>query len=594
VTTRKPLYKSPDPQIVALAKNYGNRPEALLDILREVQDQRGWLSREAIIDVAQVLHIPPERAYGVASFYSMLYLSPREKEIIRLCDGPVCWLKGAFEVQRTFAGEPPGGKQATFSEFAEALSIPTITVERTSCLGLCDRAPAALIGDQQAGPLTPNDIPRIRSGWRGSPIDYAQPRPGEVRVMMANAGKVDPDSIDSALASGVYQALQKALTLSPEEIIQEVENSGLTGRGGAGFPVGRKWRFVAQAQRLPHYVICNADESEPLIFKDRVLIDTNPHQILEGMAIAGYATGSNEAYIYIRGEYASQAQRLERAIQQAQERGWLGENIRGSGFSFHIHVHRGAGAYICGEETALIESLEGKRGEPRPRPPYPPSYGYRGYPTLVNNVESFAAVPAIILNGHQWYRTLGNPSPDSSITPGTKIYMVLGHINQPGLFEAPFGLTLRQIIDEFGGGMQPGSNFHFALTGGAAGTFVPPDLLDIPIDYASAAKGVSLGAGAFLICDQSVSPVALLRQLLHFFNVESCGKCTPCRLGTYQSLQILDRLLAGKGHPDDVENLARLADVMQVASFCGLGQSVAIPVKSALRYFKEAFISAIK
>jgi NADH:ubiquinone oxidoreductase subunit F (NADH-binding) len=344
---------------------------------------------------------------------------------------------------------------------------------------------------------------------------------------------------------------------------------------------------VAQARAVPKYIVCNADESEPLIFKDRVLIDTNPHQILEGMAVAGYACGAQEAFIYIRGEYVSQATRLRNAIQQAEQAGWLGEKIQGSEFSFHIHVHMGAGAYICGEETALIESLEGKRGEPRTRPPYPPTYGYRGLPTLVNNVESYAAVPAIILNGANWYRSLSGAA-----IPGTKIYMLLGHVRRPGLFEAPFGLTLRQIIDDFGGGMRDGSQFNFALTGGAAGTIVREALMDTPIDYASAAKGISLGAGAFLVCDQTVSPVAFLRELLHFFASESCGKCTPCRVGTYRAHAVLTRMANGKGQTGDVDELKALAEVMFDSSFCGLGQSVPIPMRSALTQFAQVFQEA--
>jgi NADH:ubiquinone oxidoreductase subunit F (NADH-binding) len=307
------------------------------------------------------------------------------------------------------------------------------------------------------------------------------------------------------------------------------------------------------------------------------------------MAIAGFACGAQEAFIYIRGEYVSQAKRLEHAIQEAEQAGWLGEHIHGSDFSFHIHVHLGAGAYICGEETALIESLEGKRGEPRTRPPYPPTAGYHGLPTLVNNVESYAAVPAIILNGANWYRGLSGAA-----TPGTKIYMLLGHINQPGLFEAPFGLTLRQVIEDFGGGLRSGSTFNFALTGGAAGTIVPASLLDIPIDYASSAKGISLGAGAFLICDQTVSPVAFLCELLHFFAVESCGKCTPCRVGTYRSYEILTRMAAGQGMPGDVDELLALAEVMFDSSFCGLGQSVPTPMRSALTQFTHIFEAAEK
>ena len=575
MTNPRIRYKPIDPQIEALASKHGNHPEAVLEIFQELQEEFGGLSQEAISDVARCLKIPQEKAYGVASFYSMLSLEPVKTRIVHVCDGPVCWLKRAAQVKDQFTTE---GRHSGW------------IVERTSCLGLCDRAPAAFVEGEQAGPLGPDDFSKVSNGWRGEKTDYSHALPGEVRLMMVDAGHIDPDSLLSAIEHGAYTGLKKALSLSPEQVIVEVENSGLTGRGGAGFPVGRKWRFVAQAGRKPSYIICNADESEPLIFKDRVLIDTNPHQILEGMAISGYATGSHEAYIYIRGEYPAQAERLERAIHQAEEAGYLGSNILESEFSFHIHVHRGAGAYICGEETALIESLEGKRGEPRARPPYPPTFGYLGQPTLVNNVESYAAAPHILKMGASWYRSVG--SQVQGVTPGTKMYMVLGHVKRPGLFEAPFGLTLRQVIDDFGGGMLPGSQFNFALTGGAAGTIVPPSLIDLPIDYPSAAKGVSLGAGAFLICDQTISPVAFLRELLHFFKVESCGKCTPCRIGTFESHQILERLAAGDGRPGDTDRLFHLGEVMQVASFCGLGQAVAIPVKSAINQFRDAFMAA--
>jgi NADH:ubiquinone oxidoreductase subunit F (NADH-binding)/NADH:ubiquinone oxidoreductase subunit E len=568
----KSQIKPVSPEVAAVADRYGKDPQAVLEILRELDNRQGGLTADTVTDVANALKLPPSRAYGVASFYSMLSLRPR-KNVVRVCDGPVCWLRRAsdtrYALDSILAGEADW------------------TVERTSCLGLCDRAPAVLVNQDQAGPIPAAEAERICQGWRGIPTDYSHPRPGELRVMMANAGKIDPDSIQSALEYGAYQGLKRALTFSPEQVIAEVEASGLTGRGGAGFPVGRKWRFVFQAPRTPKYIICNADESEPLIFKDRVLIDTHPHQLIEGMAIAGYACGAREGTIYIRGEYAHQAERLERAIHQAKEHGWLGEKIQGSDFSFDIHVHLGAGAYICGEETALIESLEGKRGEPRIRPPYPPSVGYMGYPSLVNNVESYSAVPAILVNGAAWYKGLSNYS-----TSGTKLYMILGHVNTPGLFEAPFGLTLRQVIDEFGGGMQPGSTFKFALTGGAAGTIVPPSLLDIPMDYASGQKGVGLGAGAFLICDQSVSVVAFLREELRFFAAESCGKCTPCRVGTQRSFDILTRMAEGKGQPGDIADLKALADVMCDSSFCGLGQSVPTPMTTALTHFAEEFEAA--
>jgi NADH:ubiquinone oxidoreductase subunit F (NADH-binding)/NADH:ubiquinone oxidoreductase subunit E len=554
-----------DPEILALADTHARDPEALLAIFQTLQARHGGLTRAAIQDTARALHLPAERAFGVASFYSMLSLSPRApgQRVAQVCDGPACWLKA---------------RHTPAPDFGEGWEKV-----RTSCLGLCDRAPAALVDEHPVGPLSADGGP-TRS--EPSPV-YVQPRPGERRVMLARAGQIDPDSLESALAQGAYSALRQALAQSPEAVLAVVENSKLTGRGGAGFPAGRKWRMVAREPATPRYVVCNADESEPLVFKDRVLIDSDPHQLLEGMALAGYAVGAREGFIYIRGEYGPQAARLERAIQQAEAQGWLGEGIHGTGFSFHLHVHRGAGAYICGEETALLESLEGKRGEPRLRPPYPTTHGYRGQPTLVNNVETFSAVPAIVLSGADWYRSLS-----TAATPGTKLYTLLGHINRPGLFEAPFGLTLRQIVDDFGGGMAPGARFHFALTGGAAGTIVPEALLDLPIDYASAAQGVSLGAGAFLICDQTVSPVAMLRELLHFFEVESCGKCTPCRIGTHQARLILDRLAQQQGQPGDIAQLTQLAEVLQTASFCGLGQSAAIPLKSALQHFGPLFQAA--
>jgi NADH-quinone oxidoreductase subunit F len=565
MTNKKIKYQPIQPEVLELAAEHGNNPEAILEVLNDIQAEHGGLSRQAITDTARALGLPAHRAYGIATFYSMLSLEERKK-VLRVCDGPVCWLK-----------------RASVEAWKKKMPPDDYTVERTSCLGLCDRAPAVLVDDEQAGPASPRDASRVTRGWRGGPTDYSKPRRGELRVMTALIGKIDPDSIDDALAHGVYGGIHSALQKTPEEVIAVIEASGLQGRGGAGFPVGRKWKFVAAEKRTPRYLVCNADESEPLIFKDRVLMDTNPHQLLEGITIGGYACGASEAWIYIRGEYESQARRLENAIRQAEAKNLLGENILGSGFSFKIHVHRGAGAYICGEETALIESLEGKRGEPRLRPPFPPQYGFRGQPTAVNNVESFYAVPHILKHGADWWKSLTGYA-----VGGTKIYMVLGHVKNPGLFEAPFGLTLRQII-KMGGGVAEGSKFQFALCGGAAGTIVDKSLLDVPLDYASSQKGISLGAGAFLICDQTVSPVAFLRELLHFFAAESCGKCTPCRVGTWRSLEILNRLAAAQGHAGDVEELKALSAVMLDSSFCGLGQSVPIPMNSAMKNFGKAF-----
>ncbi|MBI5352900.1 MAG: NADH-quinone oxidoreductase subunit NuoF [Chloroflexi bacterium] len=575
MTNKKIVYKPVDHEIAELAHHHGGTQEATLEVLKDL-GAKNKLNPVTITEAARALHIPAHEAYGMATFYSMLSLEERKK-VLRVCDGPVCWLKRATA---------DGGRQTVVDEWSSMVNGQW-SVERSSCLGLCDRAPAVLVEDEQAGPVSPKDAKKVCEGWRGVPTEYSKPRKGEVRVMTSLIGKVDPDEIDSALEHGLYDGLKKALQSDPTTVLAEVESSGLQGRGGAGFPVGRKWRFVASEKRTPRYIVCNADESEPLIFKDRVLMETNPHQLLEGIVIAGYACGASEAWIYIRGEYEHQARRLERAIDQAKAKNLLGKNILGSGFSFDIHVHRGAGAYICGEETALLESLEGKRGEPRLRPPYPPTSGFRGQPTAVNNVESFCAVPHILKNGAEWWKSISTYS-----VPGTKMYMVLGHVNHPGLFEAPFGLTLRQIIDDFGGGMIKGSKFKFALCGGAAGTIVDEKLLDIPIDFASSQKGISLGAGSFLVCDESVSPVAFLRELLHFFAVESCGKCTPCRVGTWRSLEILNRMASGKGQQGDVEELTTLASLMHDSSFCGLGQSVPIPMKSVLTHFEAEFKKA--
>jgi len=574
MTNKTSRFKPVPPEVLEIAGDLDKNPEGLLELLSKFQTLPDSLSRENITHAASLLNVPAHRAYGVTTFYSMLATEPK-KNILRVCDGPVCWLKRA-----SASGTDPGKAVADFTE-----AMPQDwTVERTSCLGLCDRAPAVLVNDEQAGPVTPDQAQKVCQGWQGVPTDHSQPRPGEMRLILANSDRIDPDDIQSAIQYGAYQGLQATLKTSPQEVIATLEASGLQGRGGAGFPVGRKWKFVAQAAGSLKYMIANADESEPLIFKDRVLIDTNPHQLLEGMAIGGYACGASQAYIYIRGEYVHQAARLERAIHQAEELGWLGENIMGSGFSFHIHVHPGAGAYICGEETALIESLEGKRGEPRLRPPYPPSFGFRGCPTAVNNVESYSAVPFIMKNGVEAWKQAS-----SYTVPGTKLYMILGHVKKPGLFEAPFGLTLRKVIDDFGGGMLDGSTFKFALTGGAAGTLVNSDFLDIPLDYSSSQKGIGLGAGAFLVCDQSVSPVAFLRELLKFFAAESCGKCTPCRVGTWRAYNLLCRMAKGEITGQELDELKALSENMLLASFCGLGQSVPIPINSALANFAAEF-----
>jgi NADH:ubiquinone oxidoreductase subunit F (NADH-binding)/NADH:ubiquinone oxidoreductase subunit E len=563
--------KRTDAAVAAAVAAHGCSADAVLPVLQAAQAaDQGSLDKQALGAVADALQVSDARVQGVASFYSQLSLQSRAANVLRLCDGPVCMLQGAASMRAAVEAAAPCGAWA---------------IERCSCLGLCDRAPAALRGQEPCGPIMPDRAGDILGGIAcDRPPSYAEPLPGEVRVTMARIGRVDPDSIASAIDAGAYRALHAALGSSPADILDTVDRSGLRGCGGAGFPAGRKWRMVAQAAGPQKYVVGNADESEPGSFKDRVLMDGDPHLLLEGLALAGYAVGAGEGIIYIRGEYEWIARRLERAILQAEQHGCLGANIRGSGFSFRVHVHRGAGAYICGEETALLESLEGRRGEPRIRPPYPTTCGYHGKPTLVNNVETLCFVPWIVGRSAEWFRTLSTPG-----NPGTKMFTVTGHINRPGAFEAPLGITLRQVIEQFGGGMRAGSRFKAALTGGAAGMIVPSTLLDVPIDFSSAQHGVALGSGAMLIVDQSVSVPRLLTWILHFFEMESCGKCTPCREGTREARLICERLAAGRGSATDVAELRRLAHLLDLTSLCGLGRSVRWPVESALRHFSNEF-----
>lgn len=417
-------------------------------------------------------------------------------------------------------------------------------------------------------------------GWLRTHKGY---NPTEQRVVLERAGRIDPENIEEFIAADGYEALGKALSqMTPEAVIDVVEKSGLQGRGGAGFPTGRKWRFVRAARGDKKYIVCNADESEPGTFKDRMVLEGDPHTLLEAMALAGYAIGADEGYIYVRGEYGLAYQRLQKAILQAQEFGFLGNHIFGTNFNFHIHVHAGAGAYVCGEETALIESIEGKRGEPRSRPPYPVTNGLWGKPTLVNNVETLANIPAILRHGAEWYKSLGTPS-----SPGTKVYTIMGNVNFRGVIEVPMGITLREVINIYARGMKPGSVLKMAQTGGSSGSIIPAALQDTPMDFESFRKaGVSLGSGALLICDQNTCIVDLVRVLLQFFCFESCGKCTPCRVGTQRAYEILKKISRGEGKLEDLDTLVFLMYEMERASNCGLGQTAIVPIRDMLKYFR--------
>jgi NADH-quinone oxidoreductase subunit F len=411
------------------------------------------------------------------------------------------------------------------------------------------------------------------------------------RVVLDRAWTVDPDNINEVLAAGGYRALEKIFSekLTPEMVIEEVKKSGLRGRGGAGFPTGMKWEFTRKASGSDKFIICNADEGEPGTFKDRLILEGDPHKLIEAMTIAAYAIGAKRGYVYIRGEYGLSIERMQKAIDQAQEFNLLGKNILETGFSFKLEIKKGAGAYVCGEETALIESLEGKRGNPRLKPPYPVTNGLWQKPTAVNNVETLANIPAIISNGAGWFHGIGTEK-----CPGTKVFTILGHVEYPGLIETDMGTPLREIIFSFGGGIKGGKKFKAVLLGGAAGVFLPEKLLDVKMDFESLKENKAvLGSGAVLVMNEDTSIVDMLFSIAKFFAHESCGQCVPCRVGTQQILQIIYRLRQGLGRTGDAETMLGLAETMFKSSLCPLGQSLIMPIKSALENFREEFALAI-
>ncbi len=461
------------------------------------------------------------------------------------------------------------------------------------------------------GSVTPGDVPHIVEEhlYKGRIVEEKQispydltgsiawltarkgTLPAENRIVLKNVGLIDPESIDDYIINQGYDALGTVLKeMTPEETVSLIKDSGLQGRGGAGFPTGLKWQFVAATKNDKKFIICNADESEPGTFKDRLVLEGDPHAIIEAMTIAAYAVGADEGFVYIRGEYGLAISRMAKAIQQARAYGLLGDNIFGSDLSFNIHIHAGAGAYICGEETALIESIEGNRGEPRSRPPYPTTAGLWQKPTVVNNVETLANIPAIIRNGADWYKSFGTPS-----SPGTKVYTILGNVNVTGLIEVPMGITLREVIAIYGKGMKNGARLKLAQTGGSSGSIIPASLQDTPMDFESYSKvGVSLGSGALLIGDENVCVVDLAKVLLNFFREESCGKCNPCRIGNNRAYETLVNISEGIGSLKDLEDLLMLSHQLYELSNCGLGQTAGSPLYDILAHFRAEVEAHVK
>ena len=489
-----------------------------------------------------------------------------------------------------------------------------VKVVRTGCFGLCEAGPVVIVYPEGTfySRVKEEDVDEIVSehllkGRKVQRLVYVDHKTHEssvqkslseigfykqqMRVALRNCGVIDPENIDEYIAFDGYKALAKALTeMTPEQVIDEMLKSGLRGRGGAGFPTGKKWQFARASKAEHKYFVCNADEGDPGAFMDRSLLEGDPHAILEAMAIGGYAIGADEGWIYVRAEYPIAVKRLEKAIEQAHEYGLLGNNIFGTDFNFDIHIRLGAGAFVCGEETALMASIEGRRGEPKPKPPFPAVKGLFDSPTNINNVETLGNVAQIILKGADWFRSIGTER-----STGTKVFALGGKINNTGLVEVPMGIPLRTIIEDIGGGCPNGKKFKAVQTGGPSGGCIPAELLDTPVEYDTlTAIGAMMGSGGMIVMDEDNCMVDIARFFLDFTVDESCGKCTPCRVGTRRMLEILERITQGKGEEGDIEKLQELAESIKNSALCGLGQTAPNPVLSTIKYFRDEYEAHIK
>ena len=553
----------------------------LLPALHAVQDRIGWISQPALNYISRRLAVPPAEAYGVATFYALYATKPRPPVVAHVCDDIACRLAGAERICEDL-GRAVGPE-------GEAARDGRIGWLRSPCLGLCDLAPAAMVttaGDPSSiASAAPVDAAGIVARLDGaSPDRPAPPIPqagSNSLRLLRRIGVTDPTSLDDYRAHGGYQGLTKALSLGAEAVIAEVTASKLMGRGGAAFPTGRKWGAVAAQPAQPHYLVCNADESEPGTFKDRVVMEGDPFAVVESMTIAAFATGASQGYIYIRGEYPGAESRIRGAIAAARDAGLLGDDILGSGFAFDIEVRRGAGAYICGEETALFESIEGKRGEPRNKPPFPVEVGLFGKPTVVNNVETLVNVPLILELGGEAYAAIGTDG-----STGPRLFCLSGHVGRPGVYEVEFGATLGELV-EMAGGVPGGRSIRTILLGGAAGVFVGPESLEMPLTFeATRAAGATLGSGVIMVFDDTVDLVDTLRRIARFFRDESCGQCVPCRVGSVRQEELLARLAGGarvRSREDELGLLREIGQAMRDASICGLGQTASSAIESALR-----------
>jgi NADH-quinone oxidoreductase subunit F len=548
---------------------------ALLPALHAAQRLYGYLPEPVAAEVSRALRVPLADVYGVIDFYAMFYREPVGQTLVRVCGDPACALAGGDAVLDAVCRHLHVRPEAVTADGA-------FLVERAPCLGLCEHAPAVLVGETAIARADPARAAEVCAGKGEQPRGVIG---GDIRLLTANCGRGQPTSLAEYEQGGGYAGLKKALAMTPEAVIAEVKASGLVGRGGAAFPTGLKWEGAAQAPGQPKYVVCNADESEPGTFKDRVLMEEDPQRTIEGMAIAAYAVGARQGYVYIRGEYPYAFQVMGEAVEAATRAGYLGKNLLGSGFDFEIEMRLGAGAYICGEETALFESIEGKRGFPRVKPPFPTTHGLFGRPTVINNVETLCNVPLIIAQGAAEYRQVGTEK-----SPGPKLFCVSGDVARPGLYEVPFGVTLRRLLFDLAGGLRSGRSLQAVLFGGAAGAFATEKDLDVKLSFEDLrGAGLPLGSGVVMVFDETRDLRDALRRLARFFAHESCGKCYPCQIGTQRQHEILERAAAGRLLPGDAERLADVGWTMTDASLCGLGQTAATAVLSALKLWPELF-----
>ena len=575
----------PDGNTAAGGHDARSRRHLLLPALLAIQERIGWISPGAMNELCRRLTIPPADAYGVATFYALLAVEPRPARVVHVCEDLACRCHGSEELiaqlEERFGGE------------GELSDDGSATWFRSPCLGQCERAPAAMLTiageepvEQTVAPVGVGAVLDLLAGAEpaGEPAQPVLPQAGDPGLrLLRRVGRVDPASLDAYRASGGYAALRRAFELGPEGVIRELKDSKLQGRGGAAFPTGVKWEAVAQQPVRPHYLVCNADESEPGTFKDRYLVEGDPFAVIEAMTIAGFATGCDHGYVYLRGEYPHAHHVLGHALEAAREHGFLGDDILGHGLDFDIEIRKGGGAYICGEETAIFESIEGFRGEPRNKPPFPVVSGLFSKPTVVNNVETLVNVLEILGSSGPAFAGVGTEA-----STGTKLFCVSGNVARPGLYEVPFGATLASLLD-LAGGVPGGRALQAVLLGGAAGSFVGPDQLDVPLTFEGArAAGTTLGSGVVLVLDDTVDLPRFLMRVAAFFRNESCGQCVPCRVGTVRQQEALARLVSGRTRGGVGTELALIGEVgqcMRDASICGLGQTASSAIESAIARF---------